>query len=402
MCDSDRFELAFSLVPTPPANAFVNADRVGAPQKAFPLDVFFCGACGHVQLLDVVDPRILFEEYVYVSGTSPAFVKHFKDYAESVWTFAKAQDGALVLDIGSNDGTLLAPFKALGAKVQGVDPARDIAAEATRNGLPTIADFFTVDLARKIVSEQGPAAIITANNVFAHIDDLGGVADAVRAALAPDGVFVFEVSYLLDVVEKTLFDTIYHEHLAYHAVRPLIPFLDRHGLELIEAQRVSSHGGSLRGIAQLKGGPRKRGASVDEALKQEAARGLEKIETYRAFAGQIAALGKALKVELAKAKAEGKTVMGFGAPAKATTLMFHFSLGKDDISAIVDDSPLKQGKFSPGLHIPVVPAKAIETQKPDYLLILAWNFADSIIAKNQDFKARGGRFIVPVPELKVI
>ena len=402
LCGGGKVELAFALAPTPPANAFVDADKLGVQQKTYPLDVFFCRDCTHVQLLDVVDRRILFENYVYVSGTSPTFVKHFKDYAEAVWTYAAAKPGALVLDVGSNDGTLLRPFKDLGAEVLGVDPARGIAEEATRNGLPTIADFFSVDLAKRIAAEKGSASIVTANNVFAHIDDLGAVTDGIRAVLAHDGLFVFEVSYLLDVIEKTLFDTIYHEHLAYHAVRPLLQFLERHGLELIEAQRVSSHGGSLRGIAQRKGGPRKRGASVDQALALEAARGLERIETYKAFARRINALGGALKAELAAIKAQGKHVMGFGAPAKATTLMYQFAIGKDDIAAIVDDSPLKQGKFSPGLHIPVVPASAITERKPDYLFILAWNFAESIIAKNQEFKMRGGRFIVPVPELKVI
>ena len=233
LCGSRDVTLVFGLEPTPPANAFVSESELDREQERFPLDVFFCESCGHVQLLDVVDPRVLFENYVYVSGTSPVFVKHFEDYAADVVArFAPPQD-KLVLDIGSNDGTLLSFFKAAGYPVLGVDPAKDIAASATAKGIETKADFFSPAFAQAVRAERGPAAVITANNVFAHIDDLGGVADGVRTLLADDGVFVFEVSYLVDVFEKTLFDTIYHEHLAYHSVRPLIPFFDAAlGMEL--------------------------------------------------------------------------------------------------------------------------------------------------------------------------
>ena len=246
-----------------------------------------------MQLLDVVDPRLLFEHYVYVSGTSPSFVRHFEEYSDFVAKLTGLPRGALVVDIGSNDGTLLRAFEQRhGARVLGIDPARNLAEAATKAGIETLPEFFTATLAEKLASERGKASVITANNVFAHVDDLGGVVDGVRSLLAPDGVFVFEVSYLLDVVGDILFDTIYHEHLAYHAVRPLIPFFERHGMELIEAVRVPTHGGSLRGIAQLRGGPRRRGASVADALALEQKAGLEKLATYQALAGRINALGR--------------------------------------------------------------------------------------------------------------
>jgi len=403
LCGSSDLSLAFALEPTPPANAFVSPVDRGKQQDVFPLDVFFCRSCTHVQLLDIVDPRILFEHYVYVSGTSPSFVKHFETYADGIAKLVGLQPGALVLDIGSNDGTLLRAFRERHeAKILGIDPAKNLAEAATAAGIETIADFFSPALAQKIGEERGKASIITANNVFAHIDDLGAVADGVRMLLAPDGVFVFEVSYLLDVVKNTLFDTIYHEHLSYHAVRPLIGFFERHGMELIEAIRVPTHGGSLRGIAQLRGGPRARGGSVGEALALEQKHGLEKLSTYTALAKQIDDLRVELRVLLTKLRGEGKTIAGFGAPAKATTLMYHFGIGPDIIDYIIDDSPLKQGLYTPGLHIPVVAASVLDERPPDYLVVLAWNFAALIIAKNANFKQQGGHFIVPVPKVEVI
>jgi SAM-dependent methyltransferase len=403
LCDSRNVLHAFSLTPTPPANAFVPADALNIRQEVFPLDLFFCQDCTHLQLLDIVDPKLLFENYVYVSGTSPSFVRHFEEYSDAIARMVTLPRDALVIDIGSNDGTLLRAFKERhGSKVLGIDPARNLAEMATAAGIETIADFFSVPLARKISGERGKAAVVTANNVFAHVDDLGGIVDGIRTLLAADGLFVFEVSYLLDVVEKILFDTIYHEHLSYHAVGPLIPFLDRHGLELIEAVRVSSHGGSLRGIAQLRNGPRARGSSVSEALAQEEQVGLQSVATYQELANRIDALGTELRALLTNLRQDGKSIAGFGAPAKATTLMYHFGIGPEIMDFVVDDSPLKQGMFTPGKHIPVVSAQAIGERKPDYLVILAWNFATPIIAKNAAFRSQGGRFIVPVPKVEVV
>ena len=308
--------------------------------------------------------------------------------------------GALVVDIGSNDGTLLRFFKAAGFKVLGVDPAREISEAANAAGIDTLCAFFTPEVAEKIKKERGPAAIVTANNVFAHSDDLAGMLRGIHALLAPDGVFACEFSYLADVVSKTLFDTIYHEHVAYHAVGPLKRFLETNGFELLEALRVDSHGGSLRAMAQKKGGPRA-GGSVAFRLKEEAVLGLGKPETMRSFAARIEKRKAELSELLKKLKAEGKRIAGFGAPAKATTLMHHFGLGKDVLDFIVDDSPWKQGLLSPGLHIPVVGSDELYKRKPDYVVILAWNFAAPIMNKHAAFRAAGGHFVVPLPELEV-
>lgn len=393
--------LAFTLAPTPPANAFVAKDKLAAAQECFPLDVFFCGACAHVQLLDVVDPEVLFKDYVYVSGTSPVFVNHFKDYAKDLLNRYPPEAGGLAADIGSNDGTLLRFFKERGMRVLGIDPALEIARRANDDGIETIADFFTPGLAKRIRQEKGQASIITANNVFAHIDDLASVAEGIRELLSADGVFSFEVSYLLDVCENVLFDMTYHEHLAYHSVKPLLRFFAANGLEMIEALRTSAHGGSLRGIVQLQGGPRKAGESVGKLIALEEEKKLDRAETLISFGARVNEKKQELGSLLGRLKKEGKSIAGFGAPAKATTLMHHFQLGPDIIDFIVDDSPFKQGLFSPGFHIPILPTAAIYERKPDYLLILAWNFAKSIMEKHQPFAKAGGHFITPLPQIGI-
>lgn len=402
LCGGHALTKVFSLVPTPPANAFVPKADVGKPQAAFPLDLFFCESCGHVQLLDVVDPAVLFENYVYVSGTSPVFVKHFEDYAATVMETYKPEPGALALDIGSNDGTLLGFFQKAGLKVLGVDPAKEIAADATARGIETLTGFFSHALAQTLRAERGGASVITANNVFAHIDDLRGVTAGVRELLADDGVFAFEVSYLQDVIDKTLFDTIYHEHLCYHGVKPLVRFFRDNGMEMIAAHRIDSHGGSLRGFAQLAGGPHQGDGSVDARVAEEVAAGFDRAATFRAYADKIDRLKSDLNKLLGDLLADGKKIAAYGAPAKMTTLMHHFGLGPEQVAYIVDDSPLKQGLYSPGFHIPVVPSSHMEAEPPDCLLILAWNFADPIMAKQKAFSERGGTFIVPLPELRTV
>jgi SAM-dependent methyltransferase len=400
LCDDVRLRLLFSLVSTPLANALVDADRTNEAQPVYPLDVHFCDHCFHVQLLDVVNPEILFRDYVYVSGTSPSFVDHFRRYAEDVLARTECTPGQLVVDIGSNDGTLLRFFKDKGCRVLGVEPATLIAERADAAGIETISAFLNEEVAHAVARDYGSAAIVTANNVFAHVDDLHGFVEAVKVLLAEDGVFVFEVSYLLDVFEKTLFDTIYHEHLSYHSVKPLTTFFERHDMELVDVQRVSSHGGSLRGFAQRKAASRKK-PTVDSLIKTEAELGLHGPAAYRTFFQNIDQRRNELRSLLQRLRSEGRRVVGFGAPAKATTLMYHFGLGTDVLEYVVDDSPLKQGLFTPGLHVPIVPSSRLYESPPDYVLILAWNFAESIIRSHEAYSKLGGKFIVPLPTLKV-
>jgi len=402
LCNSHDLGLVLKLTPTPPANAFVSAQELDTNQAVFPLDVFYCRSCHHVQLLDVVDPRLLFENYVYVSGTSPSFVDHFRRYAEDIIKLLSLKPGDLVVDIGSNDGTLLRFFKQAGLRVLGIDPAKKIAEDATASGIPTLAEFFSPELAETIISQHGKASLVTANNMFAHADGLDAITTGISRLLKPRGAFVFEVSYLVDVYTKTLFDTIYHEHIAYHSVKPLISFFRKYGMEMTDAIRVPSHGGSLRGIARkTDAGPVTVNASLHAAVEEEERLGLDKQETLMAYGRQIDERKSEVVSLLRKLKSEGKKIAGFGAPAKATTLMYHFGLDRSVIDFIVDDSPLKQNLFTPGLHVPVLSASAIKEKKPDYLIILAWNFARPIIENNRDFKASGGHFIIPLPTLEI-
>ncbi len=402
LCQSKLIKPILKLKSTPPANNFISKDLLNEKQELFPLELHFCENCGHVQLPYIVDPHCLFDQYVYVSGTSPVFVNHFKDYANSVINEYKPDKNNLIIDIGSNDGTLLSFFKESGYTVLGVDPAIEISKEANKIGIQTINSFFDYSLAIHIKNKFPKASIVAANNVFAHADDLNEIIRGVKEVLSDDGVFIFEVSYLVDVFQKTLFDTIYHEHLAYHSVKPLINFFRLNGMELIDAKRIKTHGGSIRGVAQLENGPHEINKNVTRQVLLEESLGLDKIETFQNFSSKIQNIKHELQTILYELKSQNKTIAGFGAPAKATTLMYEFELNNEIIDFIIDDNPLKQNTYTPGLHIPVLDSSSLETYKPDYLLILAWNFAESIINKNKNFLEQGGHFIVPLPEVNVI
>jgi SAM-dependent methyltransferase len=403
LCQSTALDFLFALEPTPPANEFLPGPPENGAQDHFPLDVYQCRDCGHVQLIHCVDPERLFRNYVYVSGTSQVFVKHFQEYAAEVIRYVPLAAGDRVLDCGSNDGTLLSFFQKAGMKVLGIDPARKIAEEATQRGIPTWPEFFDSKLARRIREEFGTVKVVTANNMFAHADGLPDILDGMASLLDANGIFVFEVSYLLDVIERNLFDTIYHEHLSYHSVKPLVSFMRRQGLELVRVQRVESHGGSIRCYA-APAGSRAIDPSVAEAIALEEKAGLYDKATYTAYLERINALGAELRNLIARLRREGSKVAGFGAPAKATTLMYQFGLDAKDLDYIIDDSPLKQGLCSPGRFVPVVDSSVLndEARRPDYLVILAWNFAQPIIQKHEPYRQAGGKFIVPIPQVQML
>jgi SAM-dependent methyltransferase len=412
---SGLLEKCLSLPGTPPANEFTRSRESSAAQDVIPLDVCTCTGCGHVQLSGTVSPDRLFRDYVYVSGTSPSFVAHFRRFASSLFGAGLVDAGDLVVEVGSNDGTLLKELAGLGATVAGVDPAVAIAERATADGVPTYPSFFTPELASAIREERGPARLVVANNVFAHVDDMKGVLDGVLRLLSPDGTFVFEVSYLLDVVHGCLFDTIYHEHLSYHSVDPLLSFLARNDMALFDVERIPTHGGSIRAFACRKGvrSPRQ---SVHDLRVAEVSSGLltpgmsrhgrrpwrDWRSVWTGFGGRIASLKQDLTTLLSGFRTRGMRVAGYGAPAKATTLMYTLGLGPDSLEYVVDDSPLKQGLFTPGLGVPVVPSSRLEEDPVDVIVVLAWNFADSIIASRPSHSARGGKWVVPAPSLRIV
>jgi len=391
------------LAATPPANEFVGPEQVDQAQDLIPLSLLLCGVCGHLQLAEIVDPRRLFQHYVYVSGTSPVFVAHFARFAQEMLARFHLGPSSFVVDVGSNDGTLLKQFQAQGVtNVLGIDPAVEIVEAAVAAGVPTREAFFTEQLAAELRATHGPADLLCANNVFAHAEDLAGFARGVKALLGDEGVFVFEVSYLVDVIQDLLFDTIYHEHLAYHALRPLVRFFQAAGLRLFDAERVSTHGGSVRCFVCPARASHVDSDRLTGLLKRELELGLFSPEVYARFKERISALGRALRERVAAIRAQGQRLAGYGAPAKLTTLMYEFGLDGSSIDFIVDDSSWKQGRFTPGTHIPVLPSAALRERRPDWCVIFAWNFADSIVKKNADYKAAGGRFLVPIPKLQEI
>ena len=402
LCKSKELTSVLKLASTPPANAFVTKEKVNISQKKYPLELFYCENCNHVQLLEIVDPSELFGDYVYVSGTSPVFINHFFRYSKDIIEKYKPSKDSYVLDIGSNDGTLLKFFKELGYQVIGVDPAKEISLQANNDGIFTVNDFFNLETSNKLKKEFGEASLITANNVFAHCDDLSGMTDAIYNLLSEKGLFVFEVSYLVDVFQKNLFDTIYHEHLSYHSVSPLITFFKSKNMELIDVSRVETHGGSIRCVVKKNSNKLHVKKTVNDLVKLEENLSFNKKETFLKFSEKIYDKKCELIALIKKIKANKKSIIGFGAPAKATTLMYEYGLNNDILDFIVDDSSWKQNLFSPGLHIPIYSSSILETFKPDFILILAWNFADSIIKNNQEIIKSGSRFIIPLPTLEVI
>jgi len=401
LCDSKKLELALPIKPSPIADAYFPASRLGKPQELYPLDLYLCRNCGHVQNLDVVDPEVLFRDYLYNTSSSAGLVEHFRRLAADAVKDLNLKPGALVVEIGSNDGSLLRHFKTYGMRVLGIDPAREIARLATEAGLETLPEFFSAKLAAILRKQYGGAAVVCANNVFAHADDLTDIVRGIRELLTDDGVFVFEVTYLVDLVDNFLFDTIYHEHVSYHSVEPLALFFDRLGMQLIDIQRIGSKGGSIRGYAQRKPeGKRTVQPVVGELIKLERERGFNMPQVYKDYAERIEERKKILNAFIDKEIAEGKLIAGYGASNTTTTLMWHFELTRK-LAFIADDNQKKFGLYCPGSHIPVVPSEELYIRKPDFVLILAWQYAVPIMKKHARFMEEGGKFVVPLVNLSI-
>ncbi len=402
VCHNKKIVKVIDLGSTPAANAFLTKKQLNKLEPIFPLQVFFCSRCGQLQLGHVVAPELLFRNYVYASSTSATFRNHFVGYAQKIYQRFKLTVNSLVVDIGSNDGILLKPFKQYGLKVLGIDPARRIARQATKEGIPTWPEFFDSQVAKKIVEKFGPAQIVTANNVFAHVDNLSELIKGIKILLAKDGVFVIEVPYLANLIKKNLFDTIYHEHLSYFSLRPLIKLFSLQKMMVFDVERVSSHGGSIRVFTQSINSPRQVSDRVKSLLSLEKKMGLNKKLTYVKLAQIINQNRMRLKNIIDKLISQDKQIIGYGAPAKGNTLLNYFKIDKHILKYIVDDSSYKQGLFTPGTHIQVANPNRIVKDKPDYILILAWNFANEIMEKLHWFKKTGGKFIIPIPRPKVV
>jgi SAM-dependent methyltransferase len=401
LCESKKLDLVVPLAPTPLAEKYFPDSETAGKQQFYDMDLHMCLECGHVQLLEVVNPEVLWDDYTYHSGQTRGIIDHFEDCAEMISKRHTPDKNSFVVDVGSNDGSFLRCFQKRGLRVLGVDPAREIARKATDSGVETLAEFLSPDLAEKITTQHGSASIVTAFNVFAHTDDLEGMVRSIRSLLSPEGIFVFEVSYLQNIIDDMLLGTFFHEHLSHHSVKPLIQFLERNGLELIDLQRVSIQGGSLIGIAQLAGGPHTVSASVGEIVSIEEDRLLDRPETLRSFADKLSGLRQQVSKLTEGWADQGISAAGFGAARSGNTLIAQMGL-KDLIDYIVDDHPQKVNKRIGGYDIPVLPTKELTERRPDYTFILAWIHAKKIIAGNREYLKGGGKFIVCCPELLVV
>lgn len=360
-----------------------------------------CGDCGHVQQLDVLDAQTLWETYTYYSGDAKGMPEHFVEIAEQIQRKYGLSGDALIVDIGSNDGSLLKPFRDAGFRVVGVDPAIEIARAATDAGIPTIPELMSMAVAQRIREEHGLAGAVFTFNAFAHADNLGEMADGIRTLLGPDGIFVFEVQYLLDIIDRVLIATIFHEHMSHHSAKALIPFLDAHGLELIDVERAPIQHGSLIGAVQLKGGSRPVAKSVHDLVTLEVSRKLDKLEMLRNFDAKIKSLRARVQAQVEQWKESNATVAGYGAARSGPTLISQLGL-TGAISYIVDDHPQKVGLYSSGDGIPIVPTAALLERMPDYTAILAWVHSAKIIATNSEYLERGGKFLVLCPEPRIV
>lgn len=400
ICASTGLWRFLDLGSTPLANAFVAPERISAPEAAYPLAVERCAACGQVQLTVVVRPDVLFANYLYASSASAPLLAHFDAYAAEV-AERFAPPGSLVVEVGSNDGVLLRPLRRRGLVALGVEPAANLAAAANAAGVTTVNEFFSEAVARDIRGSRGAANAVVANNVLAHIDDLNDVLRALDVLLTQDGVFIAEVPYLGDLIEQVEYDTVYHEHLSYFSVAPLARLFEIADMELFDVRPLTIHGGSIRIVAGRRG----RHALTSELARMRAAEeraGLGDPVTYQRFAERVRASRAALRDLIVHERGRGARVAALGATAKGNTLLNYCGLGPTEVEYVGDSTPLKQGLLTPGMHIPVVAEERLNTDRPECILLLAWNYADAIVPRYRDYVRAGGRFIHPIPLARII
>jgi SAM-dependent methyltransferase len=390
-----------SLGKTPLANALVGEHALGREDPVYPLDLKFCPACSLLQIEKVVTPEALFEDYVYFSSYSQTMIDHAQALAAQMIASRKLGPGSLVVEAASNDGYLLKHYRDAGVPVLGIEPARNIAQHARAAGIPTRDEFFTQSLARSLAGEGLRADVFHAHNVLAHVPDLNGFVSGIGAVLKPEGVAVIEVPYLRDLIDHTEFDTIYHEHLCYFSLTALDACFRRNGLTVVDVERVPIHGGSLR-VQSVPSVCAVSGPRVAAMLAEEERWGVRSLQPYQAFAERVAEIKRALRELLGELKAAGHRIAAYGASAKGATLLNFCAVGAEMLDFVVDRSPIKQGLYTPGTHLPICPPERLLADMPDYTLLLTWNFADEILAQQAAYRARGGKFIVPVPAPHIV
>jgi SAM-dependent methyltransferase len=399
-CGSTDLTTFLSLGDLPLADGLLREEDLSAPEGRYPLDVAFCGACSLVQILETVPPEVLFcRDYPYYSSFSDALLEHSRRNVESLIAERGLHEESLVVELASNDGYLLQYFAERGIPVLGIDPAEGPAQVAVDKGIPTLREFFTQNMAAGLRSEGKCADVVIANNVLAHVPDLNGFVEGIRILLKEDGVAVIEAPYVKDLIDHCEFDTIYHEHLCYFSVTALAELFRRHGLSLNRVERYPIHGGSLR---LFVGKNKDVDATVVQHLQDESQRAVTRLDYFEDFASRVVSIRTALLEMLRDLKSRGKRVAAYGAAAKGAVLLNFANIGTEVIDFVVDRNVHKQGLYMPGVHIPISGPERILEEMPEYVLLLAWNFRDEILRQQDDYRRRGGRFVIPIPFPEVV
>lgn len=405
VCGGEDLHRFLDLGTTPLADAFISEHQLKNKKELyFPLSIHVCKNCNHIQLLDVIHPRLLFpEEYALFSSASPTLVKHFNDYAADIHArFGKVKN-KYVIEIACNDGTLLTPMKERGFTVLGVDPAINTAQVARSRGIEVITEFFSEDFSHALASQYKRAGIVLANNVLGHIDDPLDFVKGIKNILDPEGVFIFEIQYGLELIKNTEFDNIYHEHSSFFTIRPLKILMEKCGMKIFNIKTISMQGGSLRCYAtHAENNIYPTTETPTKMERNEIKEGLNMLQTYDNFGNRAFAIKTELLNIMRTIKSSGKRIIGYGAPAKGNTLLNFCGIGPDSIEYCIEKTQFKFNKFTPGMHIPVVSDEIIKKDgAPDYYFLFIWNYLDTVLAREKKYIQDGGKFIIPVPHPKV-